>query len=40
MVPSLIEMGKDFTVQIADIERIRRILGDEKLIIPGHAWQG
>ena len=27
-------------VQIADIERIRRILGDEKLILIGHSWGG
>jgi len=26
--------------QIADIERIRRILGDEKLILIGHSWGG
>ncbi|MCP4543783.1 MAG: alpha/beta hydrolase [Chloroflexi bacterium] len=26
--------------QIADIERIRHILGDEKLIIIGHSWGG
>jgi proline iminopeptidase len=26
--------------QIADIERIRQILGDEKLIIIGHSWGG
>jgi proline iminopeptidase len=26
--------------QIADIERIRRILGDEKLILVGHSWGG
>lgn len=26
--------------QIADIERIRRLLGDEKLILMGHAWGG
>jgi proline iminopeptidase len=26
--------------QIADIERIRRILGEEKLIIVGHSWGG
>lgn len=26
--------------QIADIERIRQILGDEKLIIVGHSWGG
>lgn len=27
-------------VQIADIERIRHILGDDKLIIIGHSWGG
>ena len=26
--------------QIADIERIRRILGDDKLILIGHSWGG
>ncbi|HET9914365.1 MAG TPA: alpha/beta hydrolase [Anaerolineales bacterium] len=26
--------------QIADIERIRQILGDEKLILVGHSWGG
>ncbi len=26
--------------QIADIERIRRLLGDEKLILIGHSWGG
>lgn len=26
--------------QVADIERIRRILGDEKLILIGHSWGG
>jgi len=26
--------------QLADIERIRRILGDEKLILIGHSWGG
>jgi proline iminopeptidase len=26
--------------QIADIERIRRILGDDKLILVGHSWGG
>jgi proline iminopeptidase len=26
--------------QIADIERIRQILGDEKLILIGHSWGG
>ncbi len=26
--------------QIADIERIRQILGDEKLILAGHSWGG
>jgi proline iminopeptidase len=26
--------------QIADVERIRQILGDEKLIIIGHSWGG
>jgi proline iminopeptidase len=26
--------------QIADIERIRRILGDEELILVGHSWGG
>ncbi len=26
--------------QIADIERIRRLLGDEKLILVGHSWGG
>ena len=26
--------------QIADIERIRRILGDEQLILVGHSWGG
>jgi proline iminopeptidase len=26
--------------QVADIERIRRILGDEKLILVGHSWGG
>jgi proline iminopeptidase len=26
--------------QIADIERIRRIMGDEKLILIGHSWGG
>jgi len=26
--------------QIADIERIRKILGDEKLILIGHSWGG
>lgn len=26
--------------QIADIERVRRILGDEKLILIGHSWGG
>jgi proline iminopeptidase len=26
--------------QIADIERIRRILGDEKIILIGHSWGG
>jgi proline iminopeptidase len=28
------------SAQIADIERIRRILGEEKLIIVGHSWGG
>ena len=27
-------------VQIADIERIRQILGDDKLILIGHSWGG
>lgn len=26
--------------QVADIERIRRLLGDEKLILIGHSWGG
>lgn len=42
-------MGKNITdlnlalglgAQIADIERIRQLLGDEKLIIVGHSWGG
>jgi proline iminopeptidase len=28
------------SAQIADIERIRRILGDDKLILIGHSWGG
>ncbi len=29
-----------FGAQIADIERIRQILGEEKLILVGHSWGG
>lgn len=35
-----LESTLGLTAQIADIERIRRILGDEKLIIIGHSFGG
>lgn len=36
----LLERSLGLGVQVADIERIRRILGDEKLILVGHSWGG
>jgi proline iminopeptidase len=35
-----LEMTLGLGAQIADIERIRQILGDEKLILIGHSWGG
>jgi proline iminopeptidase len=36
----ILEKTLGLGAQIADIERIRRILGDEKLILVGHSWGG
>lgn len=35
-----LEKSLGLGAQIADIERIRRILGEEKLILVGHSWGG
>ncbi len=35
-----LEKALGLGAQIADIERIRQILGDEKLILVGHSWGG
>jgi proline iminopeptidase len=37
---TLLDRTLGLGAQIADIERIRRILGDEKLILVGHSWGG
>ncbi len=37
---STLDKALGLGAQIADIERIRRILGDEKIIVIGHSWGG
>lgn len=37
---TLLDQTYGLGAQIADIERIRQILGDEKLILVGHSWGG
>lgn len=36
----MLDQSLGLGAQIADIERIRQILGDEKLILIGHSWGG
>jgi len=42
MYQNMIELDRTLGLgaQIADIERIRQILGDDKLILIGHSWGG
>ena len=37
---TILDQALGLGAQIADIERIRQILGDEKLILVGHSWGG
>jgi proline iminopeptidase len=37
---TVLEKALGLGAQIADIERIRQILGEEKLILVGHSWGG